>query len=275
MLINPFTGVINSALSSGKTSLSRLQQAVAQLASGDRITRASDDVSALSVATNLQNEVSSLRTALTNTGQLSSLLQVADNDVSQIQNALGRLREIATQSNSGVLSDENRAALDIEFQSIIDNISDVARQSKFGGASLLDGSLSGDNAISLSSVLGDDSETTNLSIEALDAESLFGGSIDVRSQEGAEQAILAIQQAFNNVGTIQASVGAFAEQLEFASAYIETAIANQEAARSSLSDADFAEAATLLSQASLQQQAAIATAAQAKRLPPSMLELVQ
>lgn len=275
MLVNPFTGVINSALSSARNSTSKLQQAVAQLASGDRITRAADDVSALSIATNLQNEVSSLRTALTNTGQLSSLLQVADNDVRQIQNALGRLQEIATQSRSGVLSDENRKALDVEFQAVIANISDVSRQSRFGGASLLDGSLSGDSAISLSSVLGDESESATLSIESLSAENLFGSTLSVDTQDGAEQALLAIQQAFNNVGTTQASIGAFAEQLEFTSAYIETAIANQEAARSVLSDADFGEAATALSLASLQQQASIAAAAQAKRLPPSMLELIQ
>lgn len=275
MILNPLTGVVNSALSAGKTNTSRLQQAVSQLASGNRITRAADDVSALSIATNLQNEISSLRTALGNTGQLSSLLQVADNDVSQIQNALGELKQIATQANSGALSEADRAALDTQFQSALSNINDIARQSKFGGASLLDGSLTGDGAISLSSAIGDDSESTTLSIDSLDTLTLFGSSLNVLSQDNAEQAILAVQQALNNVGTTQASIGAFAEQLDFASAFIETAIANQDAARSTLSDADFATAATALSQASLQQQAAIATTAQAKRLPPSMLELIQ
>jgi flagellin len=274
MLINPFTGVVNSALSSAKSNSSRLQGVVAQLASGDRIQRAADDVSALSIATNLQNEVSSLRTALSNTGQLSSLLQVAGNDISQIQNALQELNNIATQANSGALSDANRAALDVQFQSVLESISDRARQSSFGGTSLLDGSLSGANALDLNAILGDGSDSVALSIEALDALSLFGGALNVRTQDDAEQAILAIQQAFNNVGTTQASIGAFAEQLDFASGYIETAIANQDAARSVLNDTDFTTAATLLSQASLKEQAGILTTVQAKRLPPSMLELL-
>lgn len=276
MLVNPFAGVVNSALSGARNTTSKIQEAVAQLASGRRVNKASQDVASLSVATQLQNQISGLRTALGNSSLAVSQLQVADNDIGQIQNILGRLKEIATQSNSGGLDDSSRKALDVEFQGLAEEVSRLASTSSFNGKTLLDGSLSGSEALSINGVLGEGSveDDVALEIESLTANDIFGAKLNVRTQASAEEALNAIQQAFNTVGTARASVGSFLEQIDYASAAIETAISNQEAARSELSDADFATAATALSQANLQRDVQIAASAQAKRLPPSMLELI-
>lgn len=276
MLINPFTGIVNSALSGSQKTNEKIQTAVAQLSAGERITKASQDVAALSVATQLQNQVSSLRTALGNTAESASLLQIADNDIGQIQDILGRLNDIAVKANSGVQDDSGRAAQDIEFQSLVDEINRISGNSTFNNKKLLDGSLSGENSLSLNAILGEpgaDGDNT-LAIDSLDSSSLLGADINVRSQSAAQDAIAAIQQALNNAGTARAGVGAFQQEIDIASAYIESAIFNQEAARSTLADADFLTAATELSQASVQRDAQIGIQAQSKRLPPSMLELL-
>ena len=69
-------------------------------------------------------------------------------------------------------------------------------------------------------------------------------------------------------------LGSFEQSTDFATASIDTAINNQQAAMSSLQDTDLASTSTQLSQASLQQNAAIALQAQGNQLLPSLLDLL-
>src|SRR3954468_5686209 len=91
------------------TSASNLaSSSVARLSSGNRIVQASDDVAALATGTSLQTQVSALKAALTNASQGSSLLQVADGALQQIQNILQQQQAIALQAASGSLTNVDR-----------------------------------------------------------------------------------------------------------------------------------------------------------------------
>lgn len=116
---------------------------VARLSSGQRIVKASDDVAGLSVGTVLATGVTTLKQALANTGQGTSLLQVADGALAQITNILSRQKAIATQGNSGTLSDIERSYLNQEFQSLTAQIDQIAGATTFSSVKLLDGTLSG------------------------------------------------------------------------------------------------------------------------------------
>src|ERR1700753_1766231 len=74
---------------------------VAALSSGNRIVSAATDVAALATGSALASQVSTLNTSLTVASQGSSLLQVADGALSQIQSILQRQQAIATQAQSG------------------------------------------------------------------------------------------------------------------------------------------------------------------------------
>jgi flagellin len=115
---------------------------VARLSSGNRIVNSSDDVAALSIGTSLQTGVSTLKVALTNASQGTSLLQVADGALSQITNILQRQKAIALQSSSGSLTNTDRGFLDLEFQALSSQINDLTRSTTFNGVKLIDGSLS-------------------------------------------------------------------------------------------------------------------------------------
>ena len=118
---------------------------------------------------------------------------------------------------------------------------------------------------------GDD---ITLSLESLDTETLLGGAFDFTSQQSAVQALAVLQQAANTVATEAVSVGVFSSQIEFASATIESAIANQEALRSTLSGADFAQSSSDLTEIIIQNESGIAIKAQVVRLAPSMVKLI-
>lgn len=114
---------------------------IARLSSGERITRAADDVAALSAGTSLRTNVTTLRTALINTSQGASLLQVADGALAQITDILQRQKAIAVQAGAGSLTSAERGFLNQEFQNLTAEIDRLAGQTNFNGVTLLDGSL--------------------------------------------------------------------------------------------------------------------------------------
>ena len=77
---------------------------VARLSSGNRIIQASDDVASLATGTSLSNQVSALRTAQTNAAQGTSLLQVADGALAQIQTILQEQKSLAIKRKTQVQS---------------------------------------------------------------------------------------------------------------------------------------------------------------------------
>jgi flagellin len=120
---------------------------VAALSSGNRIVQASDDVAALSVGTALASQISTLNTSLTVASQGSSLLQVADGALAQIQSILQQQQSIATQAQSGSLSSTQLGFLNEEFQSLTQQIDQLAGSTNFNGVSLINGGIAGGASI--------------------------------------------------------------------------------------------------------------------------------
>ncbi len=126
---------------------SSASSSIARLSSGNRIVKASDDVAALSVGTSLRTGVSSLRIALLNANQGTSLLQVADGGLAQVTDILQRQKAISVQANSGTLSATERSYLNQEFQALRAQIDQIAGSTTFSSVKLLDGSLSSSAAV--------------------------------------------------------------------------------------------------------------------------------
>jgi flagellin len=123
------------------------QNEVAQLSSGNRIVEASTDVAALATGTALASQVNTLNTSLTVASEGSSLLQVADGALSQIQAILQRQQAIATQAQSGSLSSTQLGFLNEEFSNLTAQIDQLAGSTNFNGVNLLNGSISGNATV--------------------------------------------------------------------------------------------------------------------------------
>lgn len=257
-------------------SSAKLGAAIAALASGDRLTSASTDIASLSIASQLQSSVGGLRKASGNLAQASSLAQVADGGLSQMHEIAQQLQSLAQQAGSPILNDSNREALHEQFKQLAQQIDSIAANTSFGGKKLLNGDLSGSGALSLDNLLSSEgNDSGGLSIENLASSNLFGdSSLSLTTAEGASNAFAVVGDALNKITNARADVGSFMQSTDYAAASIESAIANQEAARSTLQDTDFAEASSAQSQATLQQNVALAIAAQSNRLTPALLQLV-
>ena len=119
------------------------QSSIARLSSGNAIIRAADDVAGLSIGTILRTDVSTLRTALTNTSQASSLIQVADGAIERLGEILQRQKALAVQGNADTLSNTERGYLDQEFQALTAEYDRIVSTTEFNGTILLSGNLSG------------------------------------------------------------------------------------------------------------------------------------
>ena len=111
----------------------------------------------------------------------------------------------------------------------------------------------------------------------------FGGSengqfltdIDISTVEGAEAAILALDNAIATVSSQRADLGAIQNRLEFTLSNLGSVAENVTAARSRVRDADFAMETANLTRSQILQQAGVAMLAQANTAPQSVLALLQ
>lgn len=117
----------------------RAASAIAKLSSGLRISKASDDAASNAVAKQLGANIAALIQASSNASQGSSLIEVANGALSLQGDMLSRMKVLATQSNNGALGADQRAYLQREFENLVEQIDDIATQTRFNGASLLTG----------------------------------------------------------------------------------------------------------------------------------------
>ena len=271
MAITSLSGVGSLQRAQGVSNAStRLQAAISSIVSGQ-----SDDSTNVSIATQLQSRTSALRQASNNVVQASSLTQVADGGAQQIQNALLQLQSLAQQASSPIANASNRADLNQQFNRIVDTINQIASSTTFNGQNLLNGSVSGNGAISIDSLLGTGTTgNDSLSISDLTSAGLLAGASDLLSADNAGVTLGAINSALSSITSSRADIGTFQQILGFASGNIESAINNQEAAQSSLSETDIAAASIRRTQDEVQLNASIALVAQGNNLTPALLKLV-
>jgi flagellin len=111
----------------------------------------------------------------------------------------------------------------------------------------------------------------------------FGGAdnglkvdqIDVTTQAGATQALVALDEAIKSVSMNQASLGAFQNRLEAVVSNLTEVNQNMSASRSRIQDTDYASETTNLAKSQIIQQAATAMLAQANQSSQSVLSLLK
>lgn len=114
-----------------------------RLSSGLRINRASDDAAGLAVASGLNASARVYSQGIRNISDGQSLLAIADSTLGDLSSVVTRIRELAEQSASGTLSNQQRKSLDLEAQQLSEEFSRITRSTTFNGMHIFDGSLAG------------------------------------------------------------------------------------------------------------------------------------
>ena len=114
-----------------------------KLSSGYKINRAGDDAAGLAISEKMRAQITGLETAQKNANDGISLVQTAEGALTEVHSMLNRMVELADQSANGTYDNEtDRANLQKEVKSLLDEVDRIADSTNFNGINLLDGSLS-------------------------------------------------------------------------------------------------------------------------------------
>ncbi len=246
-----------------------LERSLDRLSSGLRITRAGDDAAGLAISESFRAQIRGLGQAQRNATDGISMIQTAEGALNEISNILIRLRELAVQSSSeGSVSNAERSFIQNEFTALQSEITRIANATRFGGRTLLDGSLStAGTGLSFQVGIFNNSavDRVSLTIGNAQASALGVGSTTAAvSTAGAAQAALStIDSALTNVSTVRGNLGAAQNRLQATVNNLSVGIENLSAANSRVRDADIAAETAALTRAQVLQQAGIAVLAQA------------
>lgn len=119
------------------------------------------------------------------------------------------------------------------------------------------------------------SDKLTVSIGKSDTATLYGNqTLDISTQIGAQAAGDVLNDAIDTVTAIRANVGALMSRFDYASANLEIAVQNQDAARGTLLDTDISAESTSYATYQVQLQAGISVLAQANQLGQNFLKLL-
>lgn len=247
----------------------------AQLASGSRITRSSDDAAGLAISEKLRANIRSSAQANRNANDGISMIQVAEGGLTESANVLIRLRELAIQSASDTISNVERNYTDLEYQQLKSELERISQTTKYNGVSLLDGSGekldfqigAGNNDFQdrISYTPGD--INAGLAALGMDGES-------VGNKESAQSSLEKVDAAISTVSGQRAILGALQNRLLTTSANLETSVENMSAANSRIRDVDYAQATAKQTQQQIMKQAGISVLSQANQNPTQALRLL-
>jgi flagellin len=131
-----------------------LSQSLTRLSSGLRINSAADDAAGLAIAQQFTTQVNGTNQAINNANDAVSEAQTAGGALSTIVSNLQSIRTLAVESANGSNSSSDRAALDQQVQQQIAEITQIASQTTFNGASVLNGT-SGTTTYQVGANVGD------------------------------------------------------------------------------------------------------------------------
>ena len=120
-----------------------MKQSLERLSSGYRINKAADDAAGLAISQSFRAEIASFKVASRNTSEANAMLQVAEGGMDQISNMLTRLKELATQAASDNVTTTERTKINSEAANLILEMDRISDSTKYGSATLLDGTFGG------------------------------------------------------------------------------------------------------------------------------------
>lgn len=257
-------------------------KSLSKLSSGSRIVSASDDAAGLAVSARLQADITTLQQASRNTLQARAVLQTADGALARVADILQRMKSLAAQSLSGSVDDNARGFIDAEYQQLVTEIEAIANNTEFNGTPLVDGTYSPVVATFLVGVNSTDTIPIDLTNVDVNFDNLgndggftpFLNATSVDTAVNADQAFISVDIAIDQVSSFRAEVGSYISRFEYRGEYIESAVENLSAAKSSITDVDIAAEQTSLTAKQVLTEAAIASLAQANASKQSLLRLL-
>ena len=268
-----------------QSSQTRMNMALQRLSTGLQINSAADNPAGL-VTSSLENaQISGLQQSIQNIQTGGALVQTADSSLSNINDLLVQVRNLAANSaNTATQSAASLAANQANATKLLASIDNIATTTKFGTVALLDGTFGSAAPGGTSGQFQTGAfsgQTATLTISAADSASLGVpaagiGAIDLTTAAGASTALTNIDLAIGKIATARGGLGAFmAGTLTATQNNNQAQLTNLQQAKSIVTDTNYqTEIATYTSE-NIRQQAASTVLGMANQSNQSILSLLR
>ncbi|MDR0328515.1 MAG: hypothetical protein LBI05_09500 [Planctomycetaceae bacterium] len=143
--VNSISGSLAAAYQVQRTAAS-LANTMTQLSTGFRINSGKDDPAGLIASELLRSEIAASNAAVKNTVMANSMLNIAESGMSQISNLLIEAKGLAVEAaNTGAMTPAMIEANQMQMNAILHSIDRISGMTNWLGKPLLDGSLSSEN----------------------------------------------------------------------------------------------------------------------------------
>lgn len=277
-----------------------LSQSMERLATGNRINSSADDAAGKQIANRLTAQSDGMAVAQRNIADATAMLQTADGTFDEMNDILGRMKDLATQAANGTYSDDDRAAMQSEFDELGQEMSDMMQNTTYGGTNLFNKSASGlftqgsgvtfqvgseatdQMTVNISSQV--DALTTSLSSLSASFAGDFGtdgaggataSGSELMSSASATAAIDSIQNVMSSVGKIQSTLGASINRLNDTANNLQSMQDNTNVAIGNIMDTDYAAEASNMSKEQVLMQTSITMLKQSNSMSGMVSSLLQ
>ena len=269
-----------------------------RLSSGMRINSAKDDAAGLQIADRLTTQINGLNQGNRNSNDGIALAQTVEGALDETSNMLQKIRTLAVQAANGTNTADDRGALSKEANSLVQEITRIAEDTKFGGKHMLIGATAGSIYNTAAQGATHEKGSVTLQVGANNGDEISftvnnmkfsviaeragadggdgfdAGAVVLSTASAAKDVIDMMDKMIADVDSQRSGLGAIQNRLESSIRNQANVAANQADARSRIRDADFAEESANLSQQSIIQQAATSMLMQANSRPQLALSML-
>jgi len=258
-----------------------LNKDIEKLSTGMRINRAGDDASGLAVSEKMRSQIRGLNQAERNIETATSFIQTTEGYLSETQDIMHRIRELAVQSANGVYTDEDRAQIQVEVSQLVDEVNRIASHAQFNGLNMLTGrfanpgrggTVTGQMFFQVGANMD---QRKQVFIGTMTAAALGLATISISTPDKANAVIGNVDNALKQVSRQRADLGAYQNRFEMAAKGVSVAAENMQAAESLIRDTDIASQMVSYTKNQILMQSSTAMLAQANLKPRSVLQLLQ
>lgn len=212
--------------------ISSVNNTYGQIASGNRLTSAAVSPSDLAISEKMKSQTGGLTQGASNIKDGISALNISDGALAGVTDNLQRIHELSLKASNGLMSGDDKKAIQSEIDGLLKGIDDIANSTQFNEKKL----LNNEDSINIASNpdgSGPEINNVNSTVKALGLDGFnVTGNFDINK----------VTDALSKVTSQRSGLGAATNALEHAYAQNQNTIENVTRSQSKIADTDIPKA---------------------------------
>ncbi len=270
-----------------------LTTSMSRLGTGFRINSAMDDAAGLQIATRMDAQSRGMAVAMRNTQNGISMMQTAEGAFKEMTNIVTRMKDLATEAANGSATQEDRDALQSEFDQLGEELGNIMTNSSFAGEALFnkagDGGKLGAGAVTfqigattaetmdvdVTTALGDLGTDLDAVVASYTAGVTGTAGTEIATAADANTAIDDLAAVLDSIGAVRAQLGASSNRLESVYNNLSNQRTQTDASKGRIMDVDYAAETANMTKNQMLMQASTSMLKQSSSMSQLVMSLMQ